>query len=648
MEQIDGQTRANCRYGVTTSPETSFIVPIIGAGVFYRWSAVWQGPLPENGAELMHMIRPRQRKTSTGEYLPEWYSKIRLDEDLAEIIRSDPGAVWMVGNEPERGPNPGETYTPRTDDIHADIYAEAYHDIYHFIKGVDPTARVANAGLIQITPMRLQYLDMMWDAYLQKYGVPMPVDVWTMHAYVLPELTQTGEPNNIASAALGTDLALGKRDSGRDASKCADPDVYCYAEHDDPSLLEEQVVAMRQWMKERDQQDKPLVVTEYGTLYQYFIKEDGTCRIRDDNGECFTPERVSKFMLETFDYFNHARDPNLGMTTDNNKLVQQWIWYGAWNWDVASADLLLNDLQTLSLMGETFRDHVYAEPRAVNLTIDGVTGTVKAQGGGTATAQLSASFRNNGNIAIQKPFTVTFYEDAALTQAIGSTRVAPDILGCATKRYSAKLDWEGLSTGKHQFWAKIDSSNVINESNESDNRGSGQVTVSGPVYALDVQIISDGDGVGGTVSTTPAGLTYPKETVVSLTAVPYTGWAFNGWKGAIKGNMPQATVTMVEDISVEAHFEQDQYELLLKVIGEGKVTVTPQQEHFLYGDEVKILAKPAAGWRFARWRGDVEDGVPMIKYTFEGNGNIKAVFKELLPYVSHNVFFPISMGSSQE
>ena len=137
---------ANCRYGATTFVEDGEAIPRVGAGVFYSWSADWPQPLPENDPEFMHMIRPRQKKTSTGEYLPEYYTNVPLDEDLAEIIRDDPGAVWMIGNEPERGPNPGEIWSPRTDDIYADIYVEAYHDIYHFIKNIDQQRHDRNLG----------------------------------------------------------------------------------------------------------------------------------------------------------------------------------------------------------------------------------------------------------------------------------------------------------------------------------------------------------------------------------------------------------------------------------------------------------------------------------------------------------------------
>ncbi len=579
--------------------------------------------------------------------MPDWYANVALDEELAETIRSAPGTVWIIGNEIERGPNPGETWSARTDDMFADMYVEAYHDIYHFIKGIDPTARIANAGLIQITPMRLQYLDLMWDAYLQKFGVPMPVDVWTIHTYVLPELTPTGKPNDIASAALGTELALGKRASGNDTSKCADPGVFCYAEHDDPSLLEEQVVSMRQWMKDHNQQDKPLVVTEYGTLYHYKVKEDGSCGLRDEFGKCFTPERVSKFMIETFDYFTNAHDPNIGFPADNNKLIQQWIWYGAWNWDIASSNLLQDDLQTLTLMGETYRDHVFAEPTHVNLNVGGVSGTVVSQDeNGTVTAHLSVEFRNNGNIAIQEPFSVTFFEDAELTQPIDSTTITPIIRGCATQIYISELEWEVTSLGTHPFWVKIDSNNVIRETDETDNIGFGQFASDGSLYTLDVQIISEGDGPGGVVSATPTGPTYPGGTIVSLDAVPYSGWTFAGWKGAVNSTNLQVTVTMTRDKFVEAHFVQDHYALLVDVIGEGEVTISPEQNNYLYGDQVTIAAKPSPGWRFVEWRGDIESGAPLIEHSFNSDLSITAVFENLLPTVTHTAYYPVSMSDS--
>ena len=67
------------------------------------------------------------------------------------------------------------------------MYAWAYHDLYMAIKGWDPTARVSAGGIIQATPLRLQYMDRVWDEYQSRYGERMPVDVWNIHAFVLRE-----------------------------------------------------------------------------------------------------------------------------------------------------------------------------------------------------------------------------------------------------------------------------------------------------------------------------------------------------------------------------------------------------------------------------------------------------------------------------
>ncbi len=639
---------ANCRYGITSAEATAHAVPATGAGVFYKFNQPnWYGPLPENNAELLHMIKTRQRK-SGGEYLSGWYlENSHLDEELAGFIRDDPGAIWIVGNEVERGPNPGETWTARTGDMYAEVYAEAYHDIYHFIKGVDPTARVANAGLIQVTPMRLQYLDMMWKAYEQKYGVAMPVDVWTIHTYVLPELTPDGQPNNIASAALGTDLALGKRHAGGDSSKCPDDAVYCYAEHDDLSILKEQVISMRQWMKNHGQKEKPLIITEYGTLYHYIVKEDGKCGLRDEFGNCLTPERVTKFMLDTFNYFNNARDADLGVASDNNRLVQQWIWYGAWEWDIGSSNLLQNwDSTDFTMMGANYRDHVRSEPTYVNLTVDEVKSTIVAYGDDDlATAKLSVSFRNNGNIEVGESFKVTFYSDEALTQIIGSKTINTEIRGCATRAYKTDVEWSDLPLGTHPFWVKVDSGNEIAEipANNADNIGAGQVQVAGPAYSLNIEIASDGIGQGGVVTKEPEEEVYEEGTVVTLTAVPFAGWKFTGWTGALRGSNPTAEITIVEDTSITAHFSQEHYILDITIVGDGEVLLDPSpiKEHYLFGDVVRLSANPAEEWRFAGWSGDIEDNTPSILLTFDSDIVTTATFKRLLPEINDSLYLPV-------
>jgi len=46
---------------------------------------------------------------------------------------------------------------------------------------------MAAAGISQATSLRLAYMDRVLDAYEERYGVSMPVDIWTVHGFVLRE-----------------------------------------------------------------------------------------------------------------------------------------------------------------------------------------------------------------------------------------------------------------------------------------------------------------------------------------------------------------------------------------------------------------------------------------------------------------------------
>ena len=128
-----------------------------------------------------------------------------LDENFANYLQQNPGGLWAIGNEVDRGPNPGDIYGGQGD-MYPETYAVAYHEIRAFIKKHDPTARTAISGLVQVTPSRLRYLDRVWNEYFRRYGTPMPVDVWNMHVYVLPEVEADGiTPNGIANIPVGVD-----------------------------------------------------------------------------------------------------------------------------------------------------------------------------------------------------------------------------------------------------------------------------------------------------------------------------------------------------------------------------------------------------------------------------------------------------------
>lgn len=488
----------NCRYGVATLGNDQVQwVDDLGAGWHLNFGLT--SASATNGAEFVRVIKVKQDKTASGDYLPSYTVTPPLtDSGLGQLVDAYPGSLWIVGNEVDRGPDPGLT-TVDQGDMYPGMYARAYHDVYHFIKARDPLAQVGNSALVQITPGRLAYLDKVWNAYLTNYGAPMPVDVWNMHIYILPEVNPQGEPNAIANVALGTDPALGRMESYDPdgpgpltaADTCARDDVYCFAEHDDLSVFAEHVVGMRTWMHEHGYRHRPLILSEFSILYPY--ENDGaTCFLRDEFGQCFTPERVRRFMDSTFAYLETATHPQLGYPADNNRLVQQWLWFSVHNSGVGYVSNLINNASPPALNGngQNFRTHVLNQPNYINLfpSFSGST-AAKTDGIGTVDVTLTALVGNNGT-QTAGAFNVTFYKDAALSQAIGSTTIPaasssyPGMTGCARRTLPATITWNDLTPGVHRFWVKVDSANQIPENvpgsnGEADNVMSGIVIVDG-------------------------------------------------------------------------------------------------------------------------------------------------------------------------
>jgi hypothetical protein len=482
-------TDPNCRYGVAAiSSEQVLAVPTFHAGWFVTFETEASANAPAD-SEFGHIVFVKQNKDSQGNYLPGYYVPGTTFAQITALVQANPGELWMIGNEVDRGPDPGHIHGGQGD-MYPDVYATAYHDLYYLIKAADPTAQVAISGLVEVTPGRLQYLDLAWQAYYDQFGAYMPVDVWNMHIYALPEAQPNGQPNGVANVALGTDLALAIREGDGTPADCPDEDVYCWAEHDDLDIFKDQVVAMRTWMKAHGQQNKPLILSEFSILYTYFPSEieSPNCYLMDEYGQCFTPQRVSAFAEATLNYLQYeAIDPDLGYPPDNDRLVQQWLWFAIHSGSVGqSSNLMEQDLTTLTLVGETWKNYVEALPSNINLSpaqtppqwADIVPPATSAE------ATLAVWIRNNGN-TLAPPVTVTFYSDAALTQEIATTTVN-NVRGCGRDQYLATVTWSNLTAGIHRFWVKADSPGTIPETNENDNVSTSLVFVDGSQIYLPI------------------------------------------------------------------------------------------------------------------------------------------------------------------
>lgn len=454
INAVELDEAANCRYGVASFSDADYnFLQDLGVGWSLNFAVRFTQNLP-SGVDYAPVIRFEQVIVD-GVRQPEvvfTYNTPPLTDEpdgLGPVIAANLGKLWLVGNEVDR--------IGWQDDTMPDVYAMAYHDIYHFIKERDPSAQIAISGLVEVTPGRLQYLDLVWESYLEKYGTPMPVDVWNMHIYILPEIKSDGTDSN-AAVALGTDPAIAYLESGSNASLCSLENVYCMAEHDDMDIFAGQVVAMRQWMKDHGQQYKPLILSEFSLLYE--------TDLIDEYGNDFNLNRGKQFMLNTFDYLETAVDPNIGYPMDNDRLVQQWLWFAVSGDDLSPNRLLESNGATYqtTLIGETFLTEMNNLPPFTANTFIHRASYPTAETilpGGTVSATIAAQVYNNGNTLTTTPVTVTFYSDALLTQQIGSAVIPAGLGGCARHMTQVEVVWDNLDAGVHDYWVALDGGNTV-------------------------------------------------------------------------------------------------------------------------------------------------------------------------------------------
>ncbi len=225
---------------------------------------------------------------------------------VSNLVRNNPGMLWIIGNEPDRDLQDG---------MSPEEYVQIYHDVYEFIKLIDPSSKVAIAGVVQPTPLRLRYLDKMLDGYQQIYAKKMPVDVWNVHAFILREVSPGDYP---PEEAWGAGIPIGVeefKDEGR---------IYDVPDHGDIEIFKQQIRDFRQWMAVRGYRNTPLIVTEYGIL----MAPDYDA----GNGRKYDEAFVSEYMRGTFDFFRTATDSSIGYAADGNRLVQSWSWFGLNNY----------------------------------------------------------------------------------------------------------------------------------------------------------------------------------------------------------------------------------------------------------------------------------------------------------------------------
>lgn len=242
-------------------------------------------------------------------------------EDIDHALEANPGATWLIGNEPD---------VVVQDNTTPERYAELYHELYVYIKGRDAGAKIAIGGVSQPTALRRAYLDIVLDTYEEIYGQRMPIDVWNVHAFTLRE--EAGEWGIGIPPGMDDELAA----------------LYEIEDHDDLDIFAQNIIDFREWMARRGYADRPLLVSEYGFLMPF------------DFG--YTPEDVATFLQGSFEFLLTARN-DTGFAQDGGRLVQWWLWFilsGPADDEFAASYLYDRESGQFTAAGEAYRAFVPA------------------------------------------------------------------------------------------------------------------------------------------------------------------------------------------------------------------------------------------------------------------------------------------------
>lgn len=434
-----------CRFGVngtSTDTVTDADLGQLHVGWFQRYTTVMT-PTPPADVQFAQTVRLKQTGATTYQVTPS-------STQIAQIAAANPGSMWLIGNEPDR-----RYYQ---DDLEPQLYATAYHDLYTQIKSTDPTARILAGSIVQATEVRLRYLDIVLAAYQQAYGERMPVDAWSIHGFVLNEVSCEHNPDPEHLGCSGAEIPPGIDDAVGLVLDPADTPPHDWVErNDDFDIFSGNIVRFRQWMARNGYRQTPLLLSEYGVLIP-------------SSFSTFTMARVNAFMNRTFDYLLTARDVAIGLPADDYRLVQRLSWFSTT--DQTYNGFLFWPSRQLTKMGQNYQSYTAALPRQIDFTavsLNAAPSTLLADAG-AVTVTLTATIGNAGNLAAQTDAVVRFYngDPEAGGQQIGAD--APITLSGCGDTQTATAVWPEVTPGDYTLYAVV--TTTAQETNSANNTAS--------------------------------------------------------------------------------------------------------------------------------------------------------------------------------
>ncbi|MBX3011857.1 MAG: hypothetical protein KF832_10150, partial [Caldilineaceae bacterium] len=416
----------------------------LGAGWYHDYSRR-VNPAHPGGILYHQMIRGNGRTT------PALIQQ--LLNQIAPMVDANPGVVWILGNEPDRYGQDGLTATQ---------YAQFYHDVYYFIKQRDPSSRIAIGGIVQPTPIRLRYLDLVLTEYQRLYGESIPVEIWDIHNFILPEKCEWG-------ASIPPGLEAYQNEG-----------IACPAtlnDHGNIEIFKQQLRTFRQWMKDRGYQDRPLIISEYGILLSKY------------HGYYY--ERVRDYMLASFNFMLNTKDTATGYPADDYRLVQEFAWFSLnyYEFDLSTyfglnGNLFDHNSRQIMPLGVDFANYA---SQNTNRNIDLALTNLQANPANAINSEpitLQAQFHNRGSVSAENA-SIRFWAGDPRNQGqlLGNSAPFAQVLADCHQTKTTSFTWTPTQGGSYTIFAELVANNLNLDNNAANNYSSQVVTVNGDIIA---------------------------------------------------------------------------------------------------------------------------------------------------------------------
>jgi len=297
------------------------------------------------------------------------------------------------------------------------------------------------------------YLDLVLQAYRDLYGETLPADAWAIHSFILREVTYESFPDSYWGSDVppGVDVTHGE--------------LYELDQTDDLQIFQDRILEFREWMASWGYREIPLLITEYGSLVP-------------DNGsyEGWNQARTKAFLYGTFDYLLEASDSDYGHPSDENRLVQRWLWYSLD--DERYGGFLYNRYtRAPRIIAQDFGVYTSAISPTVDLFAVNVRQVEPVPYSPTqpVTITLRGRVANVGNIPVTQPVVVRFYDEGGVQIGADQVITGP-IGGCADFR-EATVVWPNVSPGAYSVRMIVDQDGTIDEKTAANNEVFGTVLV---------------------------------------------------------------------------------------------------------------------------------------------------------------------------